>query len=136
MQRARHHRLVVGAVGMPYHRYADNNLPLLGLDEHVDFSVVEEEAGSASPFAMAAQRGAVAWRLLHGAAPAPGSLAPSEMLHIGSSLTHDFLAARRAGVRALLLDPSERATHEQLPRSDMVRCLSDVPRKLDEIMLA
>jgi FMN phosphatase YigB (HAD superfamily) len=72
MRYAKESGLVVGAVCNAYHRYVDNNLPLLGLHRDLDFAVLSHELNSAKPdaaiFEAAARRASAAGRLLHDAA--------------------------------------------------------------------
>ena len=80
MRHAKESGLVVGAVCNAYHRYVDNNLPLLGLHRDLDFAVVSHEINSAKPdapiFEVAARRASAAARLLHDAALPP--IAPDQ----------------------------------------------------------
>ena len=142
--------LIIGAVDALYHRYADNNLPALGLHTALDFVLVSHEAGVAAPdprfFARAARRAGAAWQLRRGggggeAACAAGgggvataALAPAEMLHVSRSLDSDFLAAKRFGMHALLLDPRGTAEHDELSAEEVVRSLDEVPARLAALM--
>lgn len=135
MRHAKESGLVVGAVCNAYHRYVDNNLPLLGLHRDLDFAVVSHEINSAKPdapiFEAAARRASAAARLLHDAALPP--IAPDQVLHVGDDLHNDFLAARACGQRALLYDPKGEAEHPDLAPEDVVRSLAEVPAKIDQL---
>lgn len=137
MSHAKTMGLVVGAVCNSYHRYVDNNLPALGLSEHLDFAVLSHQEDVAKPsgaiFDVAAHRAAHVWRLLHGGREQP--LAPSEVVHVGSSLREDYLGAKRWGAAAaLLFDPNGRhAAHEELCESDVMHSLAELPARLEAL---
>ena len=130
--------LVVGTVCNTYHRYVDNNLPGLDLHHDLDFAVVSNEVGDAKPaphmFEVARKRATDAsWLLFDGAKDA-GEVSAPAMLHVGTSLANDYLAAKQVGMRALLLDASGQVVHDQLAGSDVIRSLRELPAKLDEMV--
>ena len=131
MRHAKEIGLVVGAIGDSYHRYIDNNLSQLGLHRDLDFALTSHEVGApagAAMFDAAAKRAAHASRLLSG----DGSpIAPGEMLHVGASVTRDYLPARKRGMRALLLDLRGDARHAKLAGADVLRSLDELPSWLD-----
>ena len=136
MQHAKKSGLVVGTISNVYPRYVDQNLPLLGLHRDLDFATTSREVGVLKPdpaiFADALRRASHVRRLLY-AEEAP--LRPDEMLHVGDDLQKDYLAARRAGLRALLYDPKGMAgTHADLSSDDVIRSLDEVPARLDSIL--
>jgi FMN phosphatase YigB (HAD superfamily) len=137
MRHAKEAGLVVGAVCNAYHRYVDNNLPLLGLHQDLDFSVLSYELNVAKPspqiYEAAVRRASSACRLIHGAKQPP--IMPAEVLHVGDDLHKDFLAARACGMRALLLDPTGDVRHEELGPADVVRSLADVPARVDDMLV-
>ena len=115
----------------------DNNLPALGLSEHLDFAVLSHEEGVAKPgaalFDCAAHRASHVWRLLHGGGEQ--RLSPSEVVHVGSSLSEDYIGAKRWGAaRALLVDPNGRAEHAELCKSDVLHSLAELPARLDDLV--
>ena len=136
MRHAKEAGLVVGAVCNAYHRYVDNNLPLLGLHRDLDFAALSYEFDAAKPdaalYLAAARRASTACRLLHGADQP--EVKPGEVLHVGDDLRKDFLAARACGMRALLLDPSGEAEHEELSKDDVVASLAEVPARIDALL--
>ena len=136
MRHAKEAGLVVGAVCNAYHRYVDNNLPLLGLHRDLDFSVLSYEFDCAKPderlFLAAARRATTACRLLHGTEQP--EIAPHEMLHVGDDLHKDFLAAKACGMRALLLDPKGEAVHAELSPEEVVSSLAEVPARIDALV--
>ena len=134
--------LIVGAIDNLYRRYVDNNLPALGLHEHLDFAVLSQEEDVAKPdvaiYECAALRAAHVAHLLQDKVPGEQGTVPLElhrMLHVGSSLEGDYLAARRCGMRALLIDPEGRHAHAELMADDVLSSLVDLPQKLDELCL-
>lgn len=138
MAHCRANGLVVGAVCNTYHRYVDNKLPLLGLHHDLDFAVVSNDACAAKSdkvmWEEAARRANVAHRLLHGGDDGP--ILPEHVLHIGSSLNDDYLAAKAAGARALLLAPKQAAQHEALSQDEVLRSLTDLPPLVDALLCA
>lgn len=135
MRHAKQRGLTVGAVCNAYHRYVDNNLPLLGLHADLDFSALSLEVGVAKPdpklFDAARLRASHASRLLYGR-ELP-EIAPHEMLHVGDDLTNDYLAAKACGMHALLLDPKRVAAHDSLTPDDVISSLAEVPAKIDAL---
>ena len=170
MRHAKRRGLIVGGVDNLYSRYVDNNLPAVGLHEHLDFAVLSHELDVAKPdagiFEAAAHRAAHASRLLLGAHDAPlepttslhgawdaarlerdeglaacwcgrdgvAPLAPAQMLHVGSSLEDDYLAAKRCGMHALLLDPKRRHAHAELQGGDVLGSLAELPERIDALL--
>uniref|UniRef100_A0A914W7P4 Haloacid dehalogenase-like hydrolase domain-containing protein 3 n=1 Tax=Plectus sambesii TaxID=2011161 RepID=A0A914W7P4_9BILA len=51
---------------------------------------------------------------------------PTELVHIGDSYEKDYSAARKMGMRALLLDPDGVCEHEDVPPEDRVKRLGDL----------
>lgn len=51
---------------------------------------------------------------------------PSEMVHIGDSYDKDYAAAKKMGLRALLLDPDGHCDNPDVPPEDRVKRLSDL----------
>ena len=60
------------------------------------------------------------------------------MLHVGDNLDNDFLAAKAAGMRALLYDPAGEAAKSAdgsvISPGEIVTSLAEVPAKIDEMM--
>jgi len=96
------HKLITGVTSNGDERYRDGVLPMLGLDEELDFVVLSKEVGVEKP----------AWPIYEQTLKKAGVAHPSEILHIGDNLDVDYLAPKRGGYRALLLDRfgTEKAT--------------------------
>jgi len=139
MHHAKERGLVTGVVSNVYPRYVDQNLPLLGLHHDLDFATTSSEVGEQKPsramFDEALKRASHVSRLLHGT-ELP-DLAPEQVLHVGDDLEKDYLAAKAAGMRALLFDPNGKADpHDQLRPEDVISSLDEVPAKIDELLEA
>ena len=110
---------------------------MLDLHHHLDFAVTSYEACDAKPspgiFHAAAARATNAARLF-GTCDAAGTISPAQMLHVGASLTQDFLAAKACGMRALLLDVEGSVVHESLQEAERLHTLEALPAKIDEIL--
>jgi len=90
----------------------------LGIINYFDSFVISSEAGYAKPspeiFSLALRKNGVS---------------PSECIHIGDSLEHDFYGARSVGIRVLLLD--KRGRYKARDDVDRIENLSDVIRFVD-----
>ena len=138
MRHAKERGLVVGACSNVYHRYVDQNLPLLGLHNDLDFAATSYELNVAKPdaeiFLAAVRKASHVAKLQYGAQMA---ILPEEVLHVGDDLQKDYLAAKRVGMHALLFDPKGTAQpHAELAPGDVIRSLDEVPMKIDELMAA
>jgi FMN phosphatase YigB (HAD superfamily) len=76
-----------------------------------------------------------------GGAAAAAPLEPEQVLHIGDDLQNDYLAARAAGLRALLFDPEGKyaaggssSSVEGLARADIICSLDEVPARIDVLL--
>jgi putative hydrolase of the HAD superfamily len=91
----------------------------LGIISYFDSFVISSEVGFAKPsseiFNLALRRNKVG---------------PSESIHIGDSLEHDFYGARSVGIRAILLD--KRGRYKARDDVDRIENLADVIRFLGE----
>ena len=91
-------------------RYVDENLPLLGLHNDLDFATTSYEVGVKKPdetvFHAERRRATHARRLLFG--EYERITTPGELLHNGDDPKNDYLAATKRGMNALLFDPSKR----------------------------
>jgi len=137
MRHAKESGLVVGVVSNVYHRYVDQNLPLLGLHKDLDFAAISYELDDAKPsphiFREAIRKASHVHRLLYG--KEQPDILPSEVLHVGDDLQKDYMAAKKAGMCALLFDPKHdgECSSEVVP-SDVITSLDEVPAKIDEIL--
>ena len=135
MRHAKEAGLVVGALSNVYPRYVDQNIPLLGLHKDLDFATTSYEVGVKKPdealFDAARRRATHARRLLFG--EYERFITPEEMLHIGDDPQNDYLAATKCGMNALLFDPKGGGA-EEVPDENIIRSLSEVPAKVDELM--
>ncbi|XP_068657147.1 uncharacterized protein [Aristolochia californica] len=86
----------VGVVSNAEYRYQDVILPALGLNQgsEWDFGVFSGLEGVEKPNP----------RIYEIALEKAGNVEPEEALHIGDSMRKDYIPARKAGMRALLLD--------------------------------
>jgi FMN phosphatase YigB (HAD superfamily) len=153
MQHAKKRGLVVGVASNVYPRYVDANLPLLGLHRDLDFAVTSHALGQKKPsravFEAATRKAAHVHLLLgggtsavrDGGAAAAAPLEPEQVLHIGDDLQNDYLAARAAGLRALLFDPEGKyaaggssSSVEGLARADIICSLDEVPARIDVLL--
>ena len=153
MQHAKKRGLVVGVVSNVYPRYVDANLPLLGLHRDLDFAVTCHALGQKKPsravFEAATRKAAHVHLLLgggtsvvrDGGAAAAAPLEPEQVLHIGDDLQNDYLAARAAGLRALLFDPEgkyaaggSRSSVDGLARADIICSLDELPARIDVLL--
>ena len=154
MQHAKKRGLVVGVVSNVYPRYVDANLPLLGLHRDLDFAVTCHALGQKKPsravFEAATRKATHVRRLLlgggesavrEGGAAAAAALEPEQVLHIGDDLQNDYLAARAAGLRALLFDPEgkyaaggSRSSVDGLARADIICSLDELPARIDVLL--
>jgi len=143
MRHAKQRGLVVGVCSNVYPRYVDQNLPLLGLHHDLDFAAISYELGEMKPsravFDEAARRASHVSQLLHGSELE--DVAPEQVLHVGDDVKKDYLAARAAGMQALLFDPAgkitaDAAAEQGVPPSDVIRSLDEVPGRIDTLMRA
>jgi len=135
MRHAKERSLVVGCVSNVYHRYVDQNLPLLGLHRDLDFASTSFEVGVTKPdsalFLDAVRKASHVARLLHGS-ELP-DISPMEVLHVGDDLKKDYFAAKAAGMQALLYDP--KGVHmSQVLADDLVRSLDEIPGRIDALL--
>jgi len=140
MRHAKARGLIVGAVSNVYPRYVDQNLPLLGLHRDLDFAATSYDVGVAKPdaalFHEACRRASHVSRLLADDNEQP-SITPNQVLHVGDDLKKDYLAAKAAGMQALLFDPKGKYSavdSEELDPSDVIRSLDEVPGKVDALL--
>ena len=70
--------------------------------------------------------------------PSQEEISPDQVLHVGDNLDNDFLAAKAAGMRALLYDPAGEAAKSAdgsvISPGEIVTSLAEVPAKIDEMM--
>ena len=103
---ARRRKIVTGIISNADERYGDAILPMLDLSDHLDFTVFARDVGAMKPdqriFDVTLQKANVAREVLYGADTAPIEF--MDVLHVGNSFSKDFVGARDAGMRAVLLD--------------------------------
>jgi len=104
---ARRKGIVTGIISNADERYGDALLPMLDLSDHLDFNVFARDVHAMKPepriFDVAVEKANVARSALHGA-DASTPIAPEDVLHVGNSFSKDFVGARNAGMKAVLLD--------------------------------
>ncbi|CAM0946580.1 unnamed protein product [Alopecurus aequalis] len=105
----RDEKITVGVISNADHRYRDLVLPALGLHQgwEWDFGVFSGVVGVEKPDR----------RIYEMALEAAGGVAPEEALHIGDSMSKDYVPARGVGMHALLLDRFGTADAERWRRS-------------------
>jgi len=94
MRWAKRRGLQVAICSNETERYGDSIMPLLGLDEDVDFMVFSKMVGYEKPHPA----------MFRNVMVLGGVSNPAEVLHIGDSLRKDYEGAVKLGMRALLLD--------------------------------
>ena len=97
---------MTGIISNADERYGDAILPMLDLSDHLDFTVFARDVGAMKPdqriFDATLHKANVAREVLYGADTAPIEF--MDVLHVGNSFSKDFVGARDAGMRAVLLD--------------------------------
>jgi putative hydrolase of the HAD superfamily len=93
----RSHGLYIGVLTNSPHRTLEDTLPLLGLDHHLDWFVSCSDIGHEKPDKKLFD---YTYELLCKKIP---SLKREEIIHIGDNYEADYLGARNAGFRSLLL---------------------------------
>ena len=103
---ARRRKIVTGIISNADERYGDAILPMLDLSDHLDFTVFARDVGAMKPdqriFDVTLEKANIAREVLYGADTAPIEF--MDVLHVGNSFSKDFVGARDAGMRAVLLD--------------------------------
>ena len=110
---ARRRKIVTGIISNADERYGDAILPMLDLSDHLDFTVFARDVGAMKPdqriFDVTLEKANIAREVLYGADTAPIEF--MDVLHVGNSFSKDFVGARDAGMRAVLLDRFGRENH-------------------------
>jgi len=107
---ARRRNLVCGVLSNADERYGDSILPMLGLEEELNFLCFSKELGVEKPNVNVfekTRKAAELWTTARAEGkwgPHAAPLLPSEILHIGNDFEKDFIGARNAGFHAVLLD--------------------------------
>ena len=107
---------MTGIISNADERYGDAILPMLDLSDHLDFTVFARDVGAMKPDqrifdVTLAAKANVAREVLYGADTAP--IGFSDVLHVGNSFSKDFVGARDAGMRVVLLDRFGRAAPDE-----------------------
>ena len=104
---------MTGIISNADERYGDAILPMLDLSDHLDFTVFARDVGAMKPdqriFDVTLEKANIAREVLYGADSAPIEF--MDVLHVGNSFSKDFVGARDAGMRAVLLDRFGRENH-------------------------
>jgi putative hydrolase of the HAD superfamily len=124
LQRLKSSGLIVGVISNFDHRLY-RILDGLGLGQSFDSITISSEAGYAKPA-----------REVFDAAVRRHGMSPAETAHVGDSEEHDFRAAARAGMAAILIDRRAPAPRKSQDRAQRVNSLASVHEVAQVLALA